>query len=206
MFLPSILAQAVTCPRKRGNSRSLAWQPWKYLLPGVLRGQETPPSDSVTEFRTHRSAGEQQFLVVFIIFVIEVPLVHLVVHRFSSMAAWIITGLTLLMLLWIIGVFAAARQRLSWIGQHELHVNDGLFTEYQVQRSNIDSITLQPIGDSTQDVAGAPWKAVLSLVKPITVRSLAAPAQLVEVTVETGDSAALEIFEAWQGEYGDPTT
>lgn len=137
-------------------------------------------------------------VVIIIIFVIEIPLVHLILDRFSPVAAWIVTGLTLLMALWIAGVFLAARQRLSWISQSELHVNDGLFTEYHLHRNNVTDISLTPIGQLIADVSNQPMKAVLSLREPVTVRSLSAPEASKEVTVETGDAAARRMLEQWQ--------
>lgn len=183
---------------KPQRKSSLAWHPWKYLIPSKLRGSQEPPTESAISFPNYRHPGEQQFIaVIVIIFAIEIPLVHLILDRFSPLAAWIVTGLTLLMALWITGVFIAARQRLSWISNDELHVNDGLFTEYQVQRNNVMDITLKPIGQVTTEAAEHPMKAVLSLREPITVRSLAAPEQRKEVTVETKDTTALDMLEQW---------
>ena len=126
---------AKTRPEPTG---SLAWHPWKYLIPSKLRSRQVPPTGSAIGFPHYRHPGERQFMIVIIIiFVIEIPLVHLILDRFSPVAAWIVTGLTLLVALWIAGVFLAARQRLSWISQSELHVNDGLFTEYHLLRSNV---------------------------------------------------------------------
>lgn len=141
---------ANTRPEPRG---SLAWHPWKYLIPSKLRGRQVPPTESAIGFPHYRHPGERQFMVVIIIiFVIEIPLVHLILDRFSPVAAWIVTGLTLLMALWIAGVFLAARQRLSWISQSELHVNDRLFTEYHLHRNNFTDISLTPIGQLIADV------------------------------------------------------
>jgi len=184
-----------TKPQRTG---SLAWNAWKYLVPSSLQGPQEPPTESAISFPHYRHPSEQQFVVVIvIIFVIEIPLVHLILDSFSPSAAWIVTGLTLLMALWIAGVFIAARQRLSWISNDELHVNDGLFTEYQVQRSNVTAISLEPIGQFTTEAAEQPMKVVLSLSEPITVRSLAAPERRKEVTVETKDTTALGILEQW---------
>lgn len=184
-----------TKPQRKG---SLAWHPWKYLIPSTLRGAQEPPTESAISFPNYRHPGEQQFIVVIvIIFVIEIPLVHLILDRFSPLAAWIATGLTLLMALWIAGVFIAARQRLSWISNDELHVNDGLFTEYQVHRNNVTDVSLKPIGQVTIASVEQPIKAVLSLCEPITVRSLAAPERRKEVTVETKDTTALDMLEQW---------
>lgn len=183
---------------KPQRKSSLAWHPWKYLIPSKLRESQEPPTESAISFPNYRHPGEQQFIVVIvIIFIIEIPLVHLILNRFSPLAAWIVTGLTLLMALWIAGVFIAARQRLSWISHDELHVNDGLFTEYQVQRNNITDITLKPIGQATTEAAEQPIKAILSLREPIIVRSLAAPERRKEVTVETKDATALGMLEQW---------
>lgn len=178
---------------------TLAWQPWQYLIPSRLRSQQLAPTDTAISFAHYRHPGEQQFIaVIVIIFVIEIPLVHLIVHRFSPTAAWIVTGLTLLMALWITGVFIAARQRLSWISENELHVNDGLFTEYQLHRSNITSITMEPLNQTTSNTSDPPVKAVLSLHEPVTVRSLSAPEKRKEVTMETSDPTVLSALEQWQ--------
>ena len=187
---------ATTNPEPKGT---LAMQSWKYLIPSRWRSRQVPPTDSAIGFAHYRHAGEQQFIVVIvIIFIIEIPLVHLILDRFSPSAAWVVTGLTLLVALWIAGVFLAARQRLSWISQDELHVNDGLFTEYRLHRNNITDIKFEPIGHGTSSGVDPAVKALLSLREPVTVRSLAAPERRKEVTVETSASTARMILEQWE--------
>lgn len=167
-------------------------------------GKQVPPSDHLQEFRHYRHSGEQQFqVVIYLILLIEIPLVHLLLDHFSPIAAWIVTGVTVLLALWIAGVFAAARQRLSWIGTHELYVSDGLFTEFTVFRSNVASLTLT-LADAS-DIPSAPTKAVLKLWNPITVRSLSAPEQQSEVSLETSDPNAIATLKVWQEKSESPT-
>lgn len=109
-----------------------------YLTCGWLRRPTRPGQRAFTH---HRRRDETVLVAIAIIITIETVPVHVVVHQFSALVAWILTGLHAYSLIWTLGVLAAARQRPVVLGDGWLRLTDGLWSEAVVAVENLRSVT-----------------------------------------------------------------
>lgn len=108
---------------------------------------------------------------------IEIPLVHLVVHQFNPIVAWILTLLTLYTILWLIGDYQAIRLHPIVVDETHLHLRAGMRWQVTIPLEAI--ITIRPLtlaGRQKKEgldlsIAGNA-KLLLELNEPVTVKGL----------------------------------
>lgn len=91
-------------------------------------------------FTYHRRRDETLMIAFSMIIVIEAVPLHAVVHHYSPLAAWILTGLHVYSLLWTLGDLAAARQRPHTLSGSALRLSQGLWREAVVELGNIRAV------------------------------------------------------------------
>ncbi|WP_028772479.1 hypothetical protein [Shewanella waksmanii] len=114
---------------------------WSYLLchdsiqPQYYRGQQ--------HFSYHNKDGCRDNTLGFIVIIaFELPLMHLLLHfLWSPLAANIISGLTLLILLFFIAEYRALAKRPISIDNQQLIIRYGLYPSLSIDIANIASIT-----------------------------------------------------------------
>lgn len=95
------------------------------------------------EFTYHKDSGSLAliYVIIFLVF-IEATAVHLVLDRWSSVAAWILTILSAYSALQIFGFARAMNQRPIAMEGNQLHLRYGLFSESTIQLKNITHVKL----------------------------------------------------------------
>jgi hypothetical protein len=93
-------------------------------------------------FTAHKKSGVTALLMVAAFMtVVETSIVHLVVQRWSTTAAWIVTALSIYGVLWIIGFMQAIRLRPILLTPTSLLVRLGMLSSVEVPYESIASIT-----------------------------------------------------------------
>jgi hypothetical protein len=157
-----ILAIAVIVRRVRGSSAGSNASVIDRMFPRIIARLVSTEIDiwvSLWRF-TFSSRNSYQFypakrsilgyLAIFTFFTapIELVLVHVLVP--SEMMAWIITGISVYGMFWILGMYASIRTMPLSLDENELILRYGVFGEVTVSKSNIDSIDVK-----TAKLAGA---------------------------------------------------
>jgi hypothetical protein len=84
------------------------------------------PAQAVA-FPGHRKSGYTGIIVGLLMVIgIELLAVHLLIATWSTVAAWILTGLTAYGVVWLIGDLQALRLRPSWVSDHTICMRLGL--------------------------------------------------------------------------------
>lgn len=149
-----------------------AFGSWRTPLPAEGAGYSSYRSNSYAPF----------FAAITMAIVIETVALHLVVQAlWSSVAAWILTGLGLYSLIWLIGDFQALRLRRTTLTQESVEIRLGTRWEITIPRSDIAGVELLGKTDST-DARPEPRAVKLVLLgqpdveirlnRPVTVRGL----------------------------------
>lgn len=108
---------------------------------------------------------------------IEIPLIHLVVHQFNPIAAWVVTLLTLYTVVWLIGDFHAIRLQPIVVDETHLHFRTGMRWRVSVPLDRI--CTIHPLSPTERQkkegldlsIAGNA-RLLLELNTPVTVKGL----------------------------------
>lgn len=103
--------------------------------------------------------------VVALITVIEIPLLHLVLARYSEWLAWILTILGIYAILWFLGDFNSVRHRISVATSDSMVLRNGLRWSMNIPRASIFSLMAHGSPSERQDV-------VLHLATPAEMRLL----------------------------------
>ena len=113
-------------------------------------------------FTTHRGNGYGGVLAAaaFAV-VVETVGIHLLVERWSATAAWVLTGLSVYGLVWLLGHFQAVRLRPVLLAADALHVRIGLLWSVRVPYGDVAS--LGPAG------AGAPARGAPGYLHAVTL-------------------------------------
>lgn len=99
----------------------------------TLRYAFGPKSRTGRGFTMHtRTAAGTLLVGLTIAVIVETLVLHLVVSRWSHIAAWILTGLSIYGLIWMLGDFRALRARLTIITNDTLHLRLGLRWEADI--------------------------------------------------------------------------
>lgn len=99
---------------------------------------EEEASETDLSFSTHRRCGYGGIvLALLLVAVVEVVAVHALVHRWSPLAAWILTTLGLYGMAWLVGDYRAARLRPVLIGPERVSLRLGLRWTLDVPRAAI---------------------------------------------------------------------
>ena len=105
------------------------------------------------EFSYHKDSGSVALLAtVLFLTVVETGVVHLLLERWSSVAAWILSGLSLYTALQIFGILRSLSQRPIVLKEEELIVRYGFLSEATIPLEDIASVerTIQPIDVNQQ--------------------------------------------------------
>jgi hypothetical protein len=129
-------------------------------------------------FSYHRTSLYPIILVVMLaLMAIETVGVHLLLQKWSDLAAWIVTGLSIYSLLWIIGDFQAARLHPIVLAGDRLHLRLGLRWRVTIDIADIEGIRKPLRADEKRPdyvrfaLAGTP-QLVLRLKQPVVVKGL----------------------------------
>ena len=112
-------------------------------------------------------------IAVILIAAIEAPLVHLLIASWNHTVAWVVTGLTVLMVLWVLGFTRAGKLRASYVGDEELVVVDGLYETIRVPLPSIASAS------ATTTDAETHTRFELTLNRPALLQKYSGPAETV---------------------------
>jgi hypothetical protein len=114
---------------------------------GLLSWRDQPPGDNGygRAFSYHGSGSYGAIVfAVLIVSSCEILGVHLVASRASHTAAWLLTGLGIYGVVWILGDFQAARLRPFRVGPYGFNVRFGLRWSLTIPRDEIASIAPAP--------------------------------------------------------------
>jgi len=78
--------------------------------------------------------------VIFISTMIEVPIVHYFLSLWSVTVAWVVTGLTLYVMIWLLGDYKAIKHMPIRINDTHLFIRIGVRSKVDIALSNIDTI------------------------------------------------------------------
>ncbi len=129
-------------------------------------------------FSYHRRVGYTTITcVVALILLVETTALHILLQRWSALAAWIFTGLSLYSLLWLIGDYHAIRLHPLVLDETHLHLRIGMRWRATIPLSGIAEIqNLSRREKSVDDYVsvalfGSP-RLVMALRQPITIKGL----------------------------------
>ena len=123
------------------------------LLYYALGRWRTPLPEQPEAFSAHRQGGYQAVLVALLMgATVELVGVHVLVAQWSETAAWVLTGLSLYGVLWIIGDFQALRHRPLRLEDGRLLLRLGIRWEVEVPFEAVAEIT--PCMHAPQDQEG----------------------------------------------------
>ena len=102
--------------------------------------RHTPPEHPDT-FSYHRLQDTTTSLALILIIAFETVPLHLFVHQWSAVAAWLLTGLSLYTLLWLLGDFQALRLKPITFTTTQLRLYTGLRWQANIALEDIAAIT-----------------------------------------------------------------
>jgi hypothetical protein len=104
------------------------------------RARPEAPAGSAT-FTGHRKAGYGGMVAgLLLVVIIDLLLIHILVSLWSSAVAWVLTGLGLYTLVWIVGDLQAIRLRPSWMDGDRLCMRLGLRWSVAVPRTAVRGV------------------------------------------------------------------
>jgi hypothetical protein len=168
------LSQSLPNPRL---ARAIAYE-ISVLYYGLFSWRQRVPMGTVRSFSYHRTGGYGAvvFLVI-MISAVEIVSVHLLVARFSTTAAWVLTGLGLYAVLWILGDFQAVRLRPLIVDDEVLRVRLGLRWSLDIPFKLIDSV--RPVTNPPPPKRSAGHLQVALLTRPQILLDLREPLKAV---------------------------
>lgn len=111
-----------------------------YLALLSWRARPHVPSGAAA-FSTHRRSGYAGLvLAVAMMSVVEGTVVHLLAARWSPVAAWILTALSVYGVIWMVGDLQAIRLRPTLVDDDALHVRVGLRWDARIPWSEIEAV------------------------------------------------------------------
>lgn len=119
-------------------------------------------------FTSRRDDDNAVFVAIAILICLEAIPVHFLVHNYSVLAAWILTGLSVYSLMWVVGEMAARWQRPTVLTGDWLRVCHGLRSEVVVRLSNLSSVK-RIVDEVPEARVGNDCQLLLRLTKPVTV-------------------------------------
>lgn len=159
------------------------------------------PSGART-FTYHRHRDETLWFGLTLMIVIEAVPIHVVVHHYSTVAAWILTGLHAYSLLWTLGLLVSVRQRPHVLRGTRLRLSTGLFSEAVVELSNVREVIdargeeAEPTEEDEQvGKFGSRHDVTLELHEPVRVHELFGGGEEVSI-IHIGLDAPDEFLEA----------
>lgn len=129
-------------------------------------------------FSYHRKTGYSAILgALVLVLIVETTALHILLQQWSTLAAWIFTGLSLYSLLWLIGDYHAQRLHPIVLSEAHLHLRAGLRWRATIPFSDISAIQkAKPRESKTADdmsftIFGQP-RFVIDLKQPVIVKGL----------------------------------
>ena len=117
-----------------------------YALFSWRANPRVPPN--ARAFTIHERVGQAQLLGTLpLVCVLEIVPVHVVVNRWSPIAAWIVSGLSLYGAIWLLGLARAFRLRPVLISDEYLDLRYGLLFRLRVDREMIAQVRRAEAGD-----------------------------------------------------------
>ena len=145
----------------------------------------------------HRRSGYGLVIGLFsFLIIVETLLVHLLVQHWSPAAAWILTGLSIYSLIWMLADYQAVRLHPIVLTPEQLYLRTGLRWRVDLAWSNIERIesttwrTRYPEESVNTSIYGAP-KLLLTLREPVTIQGpfgMRKQAQVIGITVDQPNS------------------
>jgi hypothetical protein len=86
----------------------------------------------------------QVLCVFFFVIAVETFAIHLLLSRWSDVAAWILTGLSIYTVVWLLGDYRAWKARRIVMDNDTLHLRVGTRWEAEIPVSQIDDVGLNP--------------------------------------------------------------
>jgi len=98
--------------------------------------------ENVSEYTYIKETMYGVFLwVIFISTMIEVPIVHYFLSLWSVTVAWVVTGVTLYGMIWLLGDYKAIKYMPIRINETHLFIRIGVRSKVDIALSNIDTIS-----------------------------------------------------------------
>ena len=95
------------------------------------------------------------FWVLFILMVIETPIVHYFLSLWNENVAWVVTGLTIYGMVWFIGDYKAIKHYPIRVTKNYLFIRIGLRIRIDIKLTNIDSISSSVKEEEKEDYENA---------------------------------------------------
>jgi hypothetical protein len=118
---------------------------------GLVSWKKRPLEEN--EFSYHKKSGTPALLIAFIfVIAIETIALHLLLTRWSTTAAWILSGMSIYVLIQILGCAKSLSGRPVSIGENSLTLRYGILSETEIPFSDIRHIELsenQPRGNGS---------------------------------------------------------
>jgi hypothetical protein len=127
--------------------------------------------------------------------VFEIVPVHLLVHRWSVLASWILTGLSLYGLVWLLGLSRSLVLRPTLIGSESVVIRYGLLAQMEVGREEIAGV--ERVVRASAAVSVLPRRATpnleLSFTHPIKMKGLFISRSLSRIALAVQDPGEFEM-------------
>lgn len=170
-----VLARCRTIFSALGEGRARDMAAYEVALIYYALGRwRTPLPQQPGAFSLYRQGGYQAVLVALLIgTAVELVGVHILVALWSTAAAWVLTGLSLYGILWIVGDFQALRHRPLRLEADRLYLRLGMRWEVEVPLDAVVDITPLARAPQKQEgyldmtVFGAP-RYLVRLNRPLT--------------------------------------
>lgn len=122
-------------------------------------------------FSYHRSQDTTVSVALILMIVLETVPLHVLVHSWSGVAAWLLTGLSLYTLLWLLGDYQALRLKPITLTPTHLRLYTGLRWQADIALENIAAVTsAEPTAAYTNlDISLSKPQLYLRLKRPVPV-------------------------------------
>jgi hypothetical protein len=108
-------------------------------------------------FSMHDRAGSAQLLFALAFAcLVEAPPMHLIIHHWSPLCAWIETGLSIYAAIWLVGLARSIELRPVLVGPDYLEIRNGLLFQLHVPRDMISRIRPFVSGEASSGIAVPP--------------------------------------------------
>ncbi|MCX7747574.1 MAG: PH domain-containing protein [Clostridia bacterium] len=113
----------------------------QYALTGFLILSPKKQNADYKYFSCYKEQGYPVVLGVLVfISVFEIPILHIILHLWSPVIAWIVTGLSVYGIFWLVGDFHALRFNPVTMTESMLHIRTGLRFRADIPYSEIEEI------------------------------------------------------------------
>lgn len=111
------------------------------------------------KYKYHQNSGTMSLMIIFIfLLIVETIVVHLLLERWSVIAAWILTALSLYSVLQVFGTIKSMIYRPILLNKDHLILRYGILAESKIEIQNIASIekSKKPIGNDSNSIKLSP--------------------------------------------------